>query len=170
MVLLVAPCSLAAAALIQALLDPLEERVDELRLVLGAELAARRDVACSSSRSVINSMRVPSGRARSASYSYWSARRTFSFARRAGTIAATIPTIIATSANDQLAPRGRELDLELRQRPRHERGEEDAERQPERGPDQRGDHALLPHHPAHLAPCHARPLAACRARASARTP
>ena len=85
-----------------------------------------------------------------AHYSYCSACSTFSrAARRAGKIAATMPTITAAIAKMMIcADRERELD-EVHARD-EERAEDDSEHDPEDAADERRDHALVADHPPHL--------------------
>ena len=88
-------------------------------------------------------------------HSYCSACRTFSrAARRAGKIAASMPDDDRHDREDDQRGDGqRELD---EVDPHDEQpAEHDAERDPERPTDQRGDHALVPDHAPHLASRHA---------------
>ena len=70
-------------------------------------------------------------------------------------IAARSPANTATTTST-ISWRDRQLeaDVVLAEGARHERRQEDPERQPERGTDQRGDHALVPDHPPRLTACH----------------
>ena len=77
-------------------------------------------------------------------------------ARRAGMIAAAMPASTATSVNAASMPTGIDIaDVVLRQRLRDQRGQQDPQREPERGADQRRDHALVADHPPRLPAGHA---------------
>ena len=81
--------------------------------------------------------------------------RTFSrAARRAGKIAATMPTTIVAIAKTISCPTGSEKTMKST-RADEQRAEHDPEHDADHAADQRGDHALVADHPAHLAPRHA---------------
>ena len=109
-------------------------------------------------------------RTEAASYSYWSARRTLSFAaRRAGQIAARIPTITAMKAKTTSWPHG------ISKRTSNScsacvtrAASKTPSGSPSAAPMSAVIDALLPHHPPGLAAGSSRPRAASRARASAR--
>ena len=90
-------------------------------------------------------------------YSYCSAANGSSrAARRAGTIAASTPGDGGDDGErDQRADRDREAQPLAAQRRGGERGQEQPDGDAERGADQRGDHALVADHAAHLAAAHA---------------
>ena len=70
-------------------------------------------------------------------------------------IAARSPATTATITSTSSWTYGqREPEVVLPERARHERGQEDPERQAERRADQRRDHALVPDHPPRLPPRH----------------
>ena len=127
-----------------------------LRLIARARLGERRGLAAHRSRSAASSSSAGSCAASSAAsssrraHSYCSASSTFSFAaRRAGKIAATMPTtIVAIAKTISGADRQREDDeVDARD---EQRAEHDPEHDPDHAADQRGDHALVADHPPHL--------------------
>ena len=111
------------------------------------------------------------GRRPSSAYSYCSASSTFSRdARRAGKIAASSPAMIAASDEDEQRVQGSAKTTPSVERAVDQRGEHDADGDPEHGADERRDR--LPRAGSCGAPAAAssRPRAACRSRACARTP
>ena len=121
----------------------------------GTEVAVQRDRCRRRSRRR-SSARPRRSRAGAAlSHSYWSASSTFSReARRAGKIAARMPTTIAAIAKTiSDAPRHDERD-EARRARRGARRARCPSGDPERAADQRRDHGLVADHPPHLTARH----------------
>ena len=88
-------------------------------------------------------------------YSYWSASSGSSFAaRRAGKIAARMPTKIAAIAKMISCVDGNH-EHDRSHAGDQQAAEHEPEHDPEHGADQRGDHALVPDHPPRLATRHA---------------